>query len=88
MAPDIVIRMDVRPRRRMLIRELRLDVARYPRLPEAHPETWGRYMNDDDGVMVETISKGKVETVLYDHLLAESEAPALSRIKLFCVPAN
>src|ERR1043165_2054199 len=41
-APDVVLRMDVRPRKKMLIEELRLDKTRYPRLPEAHPENWTR----------------------------------------------
>ena len=62
-AADIVIRIDVRPRAKMLIDALRLDKVRYPRLPEAHPENWARYMNTDDGVMVETIMFGKDEEV-------------------------
>ena len=62
-ALDIVLRMDVRPRKKMLIQELHLDKVRYSRLPEAHPENWIRYMNDEDGVMVETISNGRTEEV-------------------------
>ncbi len=62
-AADIILRMDVRPRGKMLIQDLHLDKVRYPRLPEAHPENWARYMNDEDGVMVETISEGKEEQV-------------------------
>lgn len=62
-AADIILRMDVRPRGKMLIQDLHLDKLRYPRLPEAHPENWARYMNDEDGMMVETISNGKEEEV-------------------------
>jgi hypothetical protein len=60
---DIVIRIDVRPRATMLIQDLKLDPKRYPRLPEAHPENWTLYKNDEDGLMVETILTGKVEEV-------------------------
>ncbi len=62
-AADIVVRMDVRPRVKIPIQALHLDKTRYPRLEEAHPENWARYMNDEDGVMVETISNGKDEEV-------------------------
>jgi hypothetical protein len=62
-AADIMLRMDVRPRGKMLIQDLHLDKVLYPRLPEAHPENWARYMNDEDGVMIETISNGKEEEV-------------------------
>lgn len=62
-AADVVIRIDVRPHAKVLIDSLRLDKVRYPRLPEAHPEDWARYMNDEDGVMVETIMYGKDEEV-------------------------
>lgn len=43
-AADVVIRIDVRPRAKMLIEALHLDKVRYPRLPEAHPENWARYI--------------------------------------------
>jgi hypothetical protein len=62
-AADVVIRIDVRPHAKVLIDALRLDKVRYPRLPEAHPENWARYMNTEDGVMVETIMYGKNEEV-------------------------
>jgi len=62
-ARDIILRMDVRPRAKMLIQCLHLDRVRYPRLQEAHPENWARYMNNEDGVMVETISYDKDEEV-------------------------
>jgi len=62
-AADVVIRIDVRPHAKLLIDALRLDKAKYPRLPEAHPENWARYMNTEDGVMVETIMYGKDEEV-------------------------
>lgn len=62
-ASDMILRMDVRPRGKMLIQDLHLDKLRYPRLPEAHPENWARYMNDEDGMMVEAISNGKEEEV-------------------------
>jgi len=62
-APDIILRINVTPRAKMLIQDLHLDKMRYPRLQEGHPENWARYMNDEDGVMVETISYGKDEQV-------------------------
>jgi len=62
-APDIILRMDVRPRAKMLIQDLHLDKARYPRFQESHPENWAIYMNDEDGVMVETISYENDEQV-------------------------
>ncbi len=60
---DTVLRMDVRPRAKILIQTLHLDERKYPRLQEAHPDNWARYMNDEEGVMVETISYGKEEEV-------------------------
>jgi len=62
-AADVILRMDIRPLEKILIHDLHLDKVRYPRLPEAHPENWARYMNEEDGVMVETISNGKDEKV-------------------------
>lgn len=60
---DVIIRITVRPRTQVLIKDLHLDKAKYPRLQEGHPENWARYMNDEDGVMVETISSDKTEEV-------------------------
>jgi hypothetical protein len=62
-AADTVIRIDVRPRGKILIQALHLDKARYARLPEAHPENWARYTNNEDGIMVETIMYGNDEEV-------------------------
>jgi hypothetical protein len=62
-AADIIIRMDVRPRGKILVQSLHLDRTRYPRLQEGHPENSARYLNDDDGVIVETILYGKDEEV-------------------------
>jgi hypothetical protein len=62
-AADVLIKIDVRPRGKMLIESLRLDKTRYPRLQESHPQNWARYMNDEDGLMVETILYGKDEEV-------------------------
>lgn len=76
-AADIVIRMDIRPRGKIQIQALHLDKARYPRLPEAHPENWARYMNDEDGVMVETIMYGKDEEVYMITYWPRSESKGL-----------
>lgn len=62
-AAEVILRIDIRERTEILIQDLRLDKARYPQLPVAHPANWFRCMNDEDGVMVETITTGKVEHV-------------------------
>ena len=60
---NVVIRIVVRPRTEISVQALNLDRARYPRLQEGHLDNWVRYMNDEDGVMVETIMYSKNEQV-------------------------
>jgi hypothetical protein len=54
-ASDVVITIEVRPKKPKLIQDLRLDPNRYPRFQESHPENWFLYRNKDDGVMIETV---------------------------------
>jgi hypothetical protein len=70
-APDMIVRMDVRPHGKILVQSLHLDRTKYPRLQEGHPENWARYTHNDDGVMVENHIVWEGRGGLYRHLLAE-----------------
>ena len=62
-AKDVVITIEIRPKKKVLVQDLRLDPVRFPRFQLPHPENWFKYRNQADGVMVETIRFRKEEQV-------------------------
>jgi hypothetical protein len=80
---DVVIWMEIYPRKRILLKSLRLDPQQYRRFQGWHPENLVRYENEEEGVIVHTIIWRKVEEVNYfqylptvkdkDHRCKESE---------------
>lgn len=60
---DVIIRIDVRPKRTLRVKDLGLDKKRYIRARESHPNNWFSYWNKEDGIRIETIRSGKVEEV-------------------------
>ena len=52
---NVVITIELRPKKPILIQDLLLDPNKYPRLQESHPENWFLYRNKEDGVMIETV---------------------------------
>jgi hypothetical protein len=67
-AKDLVISIEVRPQKMVLVQELRLDPLRFPRFQRPHPENWFVYRNAADGVMVETIRfKGEQQVYIISY---------------------
>ena len=60
---DVIIRIDVRPKRTVRIKALALDRNSYVKTRESHPSNWFTYSNKEDGIRVETIRTGQVEEV-------------------------
>ena len=60
---DVVITIDVRPKKPIRIQALNLDPKKYPRFQRAHPENWFVYRDKEDEVMVETVQFEKNEQV-------------------------
>ena len=66
---DTVLKLTVYPQRTILVRDLHLSRASYPRTPEAHPENWVHYINDKDGVTVNamiSLGREKVMSFVYE----------------------
>jgi hypothetical protein len=62
---DVVIWMEVHPRKGVRIRDLHLDPNKYHRFQLGHPENWVEYWNKEEGVTVHTIIWNKSEEVYF-----------------------
>jgi hypothetical protein len=60
---DVLITLEIRPSKIVLIQYLHLDPRKFRRVQESHPENWFFYRNKDEGVMVETVLFRKNEQV-------------------------
>jgi hypothetical protein len=58
---DVVIKIEVSPRKNILVQDLHLDPNKYIRFQLSHPENWVQYRNKEDGITVHTIISGKAE---------------------------
>ncbi len=63
-AADVIIRLEVAPRRELLVKDLKLDANRYVRDQESHPANWVLYRSVDDGIRVRAILDDKEERVM------------------------
>ncbi|HYV12680.1 MAG TPA: hypothetical protein VE980_17395 [Pyrinomonadaceae bacterium] len=61
---SVVITIELRPKRRVLIQDLHLDPNKYRRVQQSHPENWFVYRNAEDGFMVETLVYENKEEVV------------------------
>lgn len=52
---DVVITIELRPKKQVLIQDLHLDSNKYRRVQQSHPENWFVYRNAEEGFMVETL---------------------------------
>jgi hypothetical protein len=64
-AKDVVIRIEVTPRKSILLKDLRLDPNKYIRIPWSHPNNWVEYRNADEGIVVRTIAWHRKVEELY-----------------------
>jgi hypothetical protein len=62
---DVVISMQVNPRRTISFDSLHLDSKKYFRFREAHPDNWVQYWSEADGIFVHTIFYDKNEEVYF-----------------------
>jgi hypothetical protein len=60
---DVVITIELRPKKSLLIQDLHLDPHKYRRVQESHPANWFVYRNTQEGVMIETILYANAELV-------------------------
>lgn len=61
---DVVIKLEVAPRNKMLVKDLKFELKRYLRDQESHPENWVLYRSAEDGIRVRAILGEKEETVM------------------------
>jgi hypothetical protein len=62
---DVVIWMEVFPRKSVLIKDLHLDPKKYHRFQWSHPENWVDYLNMEEGVIVHSIDWGRGEELAF-----------------------
>ncbi len=62
---DVVIWMEVFPRKSVLIKDLNLDPKKYRRFQWSHPENWVDYLNMEEGVIVHSIDWGRGEELAF-----------------------
>jgi hypothetical protein len=62
---DVVIWMEVIPRKSILIKDLHLDSKKYRRFQWSHPDNWVDYWNKEEGVIVHSIIWGKAEELYF-----------------------
>jgi hypothetical protein len=62
---DVVIWMEVIPRKRILIKDLQLDPKKYGRFQHSHPDNWVDYWNKEEGVIVHSIIWVKAEELFF-----------------------
>jgi hypothetical protein len=62
---DVVIWMEVYPRKTSPIKEIHLDPKKYRRVQRWHPENLVRYENEEDGVVVHAIIWAKAEELYF-----------------------
>jgi hypothetical protein len=81
-AKDIVIRIEVVPRKSILIEDLHLNPQKYRRIPWSHPDNWVEYRNADEGIIVRTIAwRDKVEELYLTEYIPTSRDSILRRKK-------
>jgi hypothetical protein len=61
---DVVIKLEVAPRNKILVKDLKFDLNRYLRNQESHPENWVLYRSVEDGIRLRAILDEKDETVM------------------------
>lgn len=74
---DVVITIELRPNKRVLIQDLHLDPNKYRRIQQSHPENWFVYRNAEDGFMVETLVYENKEEVVVLTYFPDVKAKAL-----------
>jgi hypothetical protein len=62
---DVVIWMEVYPRKTVPIRDVHLDLKKYRRFQAWHPENFVRYENQEEGVVVHAIIGAKAEELFF-----------------------
>lgn len=62
---DVVISMEVIPRKTILIKDLHLDPKKYVRFQWSHPDNWVDYWNREEGVIVHSIIWDKAEELRF-----------------------
>jgi hypothetical protein len=62
---DVVIWMEIYPRKRILLKSLRLDPKQYRRFQGRHPENLVRYESEEEGVIVHAIVWAKAEELYF-----------------------
>lgn len=62
---DVVIWIEVRPSKTILIRDLHLDPKKYRRVRWSHPDNWVDYWNKEEGVIVHSIDWGRGEELYF-----------------------
>jgi hypothetical protein len=80
---DVVIKIEVTPRKNILIQDLHLDPNKYIRFQLSHPENWVQYRNKENGITVHTIISGKAE-----ELYIITREPAAKDKSLQCTSAS
>jgi len=61
---DTVLRVKVLPQTTVLIKTLKLDRSKYQRIREAHPQNWVHYINQAQGIIINTEIRGGREEVV------------------------
>jgi hypothetical protein len=56
--PNVVIVVDVYPKKSLLLEDLIFNKRRFVRLPWSHPANWVNYRNKKDGIEIDTINHG------------------------------
>jgi hypothetical protein len=57
-APNLVIVVDVYPKKRFLLEDLIFNKRKFTRQPWSHPADWVTYRNKKDGIEIDTINHG------------------------------
>jgi hypothetical protein len=61
---DVVSKVQVSPRKTLLIQNLGLDKDKYKRIQETHPENWIHYLNPGEGITVNAMVNNECEEVI------------------------
>ena len=74
---DVLITIELRPHKSVLIQDLHLDPNKYQRVQKSHPEDWFIYRNAEDGFMVETLVYENKEQIVVLTYFPSVKAKAL-----------